>query len=158
MQSIEEEILVKLSNRTVKYFLDDLDLKDIKADYNLESVSSIAYQDITTFIALNGAMSGTLGMSVSNNLALKMVESFIFGDSTQEELQEMSSENVSETLNITLGNILTDLSVVQNGGRVEISTPYTMHNSVTITKKKDGIMFLSTIMYNDEKILLSYFR
>ena len=158
MQSIEEEILVKLSDRTIKYYIEDLSMNDIDTQYTLEPVSSITYEDITTFIALNGAATGTVGMSVSNSLALKMVESFIFGESTKEELEEMSSENVSETLNITIGNILTDLSVVQDGGRVDISTPYTMHNSVTITKKKDGIMFLSTIMYNDEKILLSYLR
>jgi len=158
MKNIEEEILTKLSTRTISYFSDDLDLKDIETTFKLESVKKIEYNDITTLIGLNGAIGGTVGMSVSNELALIMVENFIFGETTQEELEEMSAENIAETLNITLGNILTDLSIVQDGESVDISTPYTMHNKTIITKKLNGTMFLSTIMYNNEQILLSYFR
>jgi len=158
MSNIEEEILTKLSNRIIGYLKDDLSMQDIENSFTIEDVSKIDYKDITTFIALNGAMKGTVGMSVPSSLALQMVEGFIFGDYDKSELKDMSIENVAETLNITLGNILTDLSVVQNGSSVDISTPYTMHNSTTITKKSDGIMFVATLTYNDQQILLSYFR
>ena len=56
-----------------------------------------------------------------------------------------------------LGNILKELTVIKEGGSVNISTPYTMHNAVNITKKKSGIMYLCKLHSNDEIIYLSYF-
>lgn len=151
-----EEILVKLSNRTIKYFQDDIALP-IDKSYEILEVKKIDYLDITSLISLNQDMTGTVGMSVSNELAYKMVENFIFGEIAQEDIPELASGNIAETLNITLGNILKELTVIKEGGSVNISTPYTMHNSVSITKKKDGIMYLSKLKSNDEVILLSYF-
>ena len=152
----ELEVLTKLANRTISYFAENLELK-IDDDFTIESINKIDYLDISTLISLSNDMAGTVGMSVSNKLAYKMVENFIFGELSTEELEELSSENVAETLNITLGNILQELEVIKNGGTINISTPYTMHNSVCITKKKNGIMLLCRLKLNDELILLSYF-
>ena len=150
------EILTKLANRTISYFKENLELV-IDDNFTIEDIEKIDYLDISTLISLSNDMAGTVGMSVSNNLAYKMVENFIFGELSTDELEALSSENVAETLNITLGNILHELEVIKNGGTVNISTPYTMHNSVCITKKKNGIMFLCHLKLNDESILLSYF-
>ena len=151
------EVLTKLANRTISYFLEDLGM-DIKNEYEIKSVSQIEYLDISTLISLSGAKSGTIGMSVSNKLAYSMVENFIFGEMEEDELKELSSENVAETLNITIGNILPELQVVREGGNVNISTPYTLHNCVTITKKPSGYMWLCKLYSNDELILLTYFK
>ena len=86
-----------------------------------------------------------------------MVKNFNFGDIPAEEIIELASENVAETLNITLGNILKDLTIIKEGGSVNISTPYTMHNTVNITKKQNGMMYLCRLKSNEEVILLSYF-
>lgn len=150
------EILVKLANRTIEYFKNDLELP-IVSSYEILEVDKIDYFDITTLISLSHDMSGTVGFSVSNELAYSMVENFIFGDISQEEIPELASENVAETLNITLGNILKELTIIKEGGSVNISTPYTMHNSVSITKKRNGIMYLCKLKSNNEVILLSYF-
>jgi len=152
----DHEILTKLALRTVSYFRDELSL-DIDDNFDITETDNIEYLDISTLISLSSSMNGTIGMSVSNKLANKMVENFIFGEISQEEIDELSGENVAETLNITLGNILRELDIVKKGGSIEISTPYTMHNSVTITKKKNGKMILCKIKSNDEIIILSYF-
>ena len=158
MAQEDKEILEQLAIRTISYFKDDLLLDKISSDITIEDVKKIDYCDITTFIALSGQLSGTLGMSVPNDVAFDMVKNFMFGEMSEEELQELSSENIAETLNITVGNILPELEVVKAGGIVNISTPYTMHNCVTITKKKDGIMLLVKLKYEDKDILLSYFK
>lgn len=150
------EILEKLAKRTISYFQDDIAMQ-IDTNYEIVEVDKIDYFDITTLISLSLDMSGTVGMSVTNELAYEMVKNFIFGEVSQEEIEEMSAENISETLNITLGNIISELSVIQKGGKVNISTPYTMHNSVTITKKKNGKMYLCKIKSGDDTVLLSYF-
>jgi CheY-specific phosphatase CheX len=151
-----EEILTKLAKRTISYFKEDLQLS-IDDKFEITEVNNISYLDISTLISLSHGMSGTIGMSVSNELAYKMVEGFIFGEMDKDELEELSSENVAETLNITLGNILKELDVVKNGANIEISTPYTMHNAVNITKKKNGSMTLCTMRSNNHTIILSYF-
>ena len=154
---INDEILKKLALRTISYFSNDLGMKDINDTFKIESVDSIDFLDISTIISLSNDISGTIGMSVSNALARKMVENFIYGDVTEEEINELASENVSETLNVTLGNIIHEIEIVKNGGKVEISTPYTMHNKVSISKKQDGTMYLCILKYNNEDIILSYF-
>jgi len=151
------EILEKLSLRTISYIKKDLDMSDIKDTFTIEDVQKVDYKDITTLISLSGSLTGTIGMSVSKELAKEMVKNFVYGEVNEQTLEELSSENVAETLNITLGNILSDLEAAKNGKDVEISTPYTMHNSVTITKKKNETMNISLLKYNNEDIIISYF-
>jgi len=151
------EILEKLSLRTISYIKQDLNMEGIEDTFTIEKVEQVDYKDITTLISLSGSLMGTVGLSVSNQLAKEMVKKFVYGEEDEQTLEYLSSENVAETLNITLGNILSDLETVKNGKIVEISTPYTMHNSVTITKKKHGIMNISILKYNNEDIIISYF-
>lgn len=150
------KVLEKLSKRLIEYMKNDLGMMEIQEDISVQSVEEIQYNDISTVISLSGNIIGTISISVSNDLAKEMVKNFIYGDIDTKTLESLVSENVAETLNITLGNIIKDLSVIQNGGKIEISTPYTMHNRVSITKKKNGKMYLSNIQYKDENIILSY--
>lgn len=151
------EILEKLSLRTISYIKQDLNMENIKDTFTIKGVQKVDYKDITTLISLSGDLTGTIGLSVSSKLAKEMVKKFVYGKVDEQTLEYLSSENVAETLNITLGNILSDLEAVKNGKIVEISTPYTMHNSVTITKKKNGTMNISILKYNNEDIIISYF-
>ena len=151
-----DEILVKLANRTIEYFRNDLILP-AESSYEIVEVEKIDYLDITTLITLSDDMTGTVGFSVSNDLALNMVENFIYGNVSPKEMIELASENVAETLNIALGNILKELTIIKKGGSVNISTPYTLQNSVSLTKKRDGLMYLCKLKSNNEVMLLSYF-
>lgn len=150
------EVLDKLALRTIEYLRKELGMK-IDDDYKIEEVDKVDYFDIAALISLSNDMVGTVGMSVTNKLATSLVEPFIYGDVTKEEIADLSSENIAETLNITFGNILKDLTVVKNGGSVTISTPYVLHNSVVITKKNNGTMYLCKLKQNNEIIILSYF-
>lgn len=152
----EPEILAKLVKRTVAYFNDDLSLK-MDEDFSIEEVDHIDYLDTTSLITLSKDMMGTIGMSGSKKTTYTLAKAFLFGESTQEEIEELSEETIAEILNVTMGNIINELEIVKNGGTVEISTPYTMHNSVSITKKKNGKMYLCSLKFDEQTILLSYF-
>ena len=151
------EILEKLSKRVITYIQYDLGMVNISEEFTIQSVDMIQCNNIFALISLSGSVGGTVGMSVSNTLAKKMIENSIYGDIDTQTLESLASENVAETLNIVLGNIIQDLTVVKNGGNIEISTPYTIHNEVSITKKKNGKMYVSNIKYENENIILSYF-
>lgn len=151
------EILEKLALRTIEYIKKDLGMQELEDEYSIKEVDQLDFLDISTLIALSGSVKGTVGMSVSNDLAYLMVKNFIFGEVEEATLKELASENVAETLNITLGNILTDLTSVKKGDDIDISTPYTLHNSVSISKKKNGHMYLCLMRYKKEEIILSYF-
>lgn len=157
MKNNMKKTLELLSERIIGYIKHDLQLDKVNSSFTIQDVSHIQYNDISTFISLNGNLSGTIGLSISNNLAKILVKHFIYGEIDEDTLSELASENIAETLNITLGNIIKDLDQVKLGGTVDISTPYTLHNSVNITKKKNGTMYLSKIKYLDETIIVSYF-
>jgi CheY-specific phosphatase CheX len=148
-----QNILEKLSNRMIKYIKDDLEMSNITNEVTIKEVDLIHYNDITSLISLSGGKAGTIGLSVSNKFAKEMVEKFIFGEVAKSTLDQLASENVSETLNIVLGNILDETKVKD----INISTPHTLHNKVTITKKENGKIFFSKLKYEDEEIILSYF-
>ena len=152
---IHIDILKKLADRTISYFKNDL-LINIDSSYDIIEVSKIDFLDVTTLISLSSDISGTIGMSVSNKLAFIMVENFIFGEMSKEELTELSSENIAETLNITLGNILPNIDIIKNGGEINISTPKIIQTPITIINKKDDKMYLCKIQSNNETIILSY--
>ena len=151
-----KEILIKLAKRTQSYFNEELGLK-VDDSFTIINVDKINYFEITTLISLSNNMSGTVGMSVSSTIAKKMVRNFIYGNISEEDILELASENVAETLNITLGNILKELDVFKKGGSIDISTPYTIHNAGNIMKKKSEIMYLCTLYLDREPIYLSYF-
>ena len=153
---LECEILNKLAARTISYIKEDLGL-EIEDNFTINGVDKLDYLDISTLISLKGAIRGTVGMSVSNKYAFTLVKNFIFGEMEQEELEALTIECVSEILNVTIGNILSELDVVKSGGKVNISTPYTMTNQISISKKKNGSMYICHLKSNDETILLSYF-
>jgi len=152
------EILEKLSRRTIDYFKQDLDLGDVIDDkYEVLEVNNISYHDRTVFISLNGDIKGTVGMSVTNQLSFDIAKAFVFGEMEDEELLELASESVSEVLNVTLGNILNELNVIKNGGKVDISTPLPMKGSMNIKRKPNGQMFVVNLKHKDSVIILSYF-
>ena len=156
--SYHTEILEKLSNRTIDYFEQDLGLGDgLDREYKIVSVENIDYHDRTVFISLTGDIKGTVGMSVTNQLSFDIAKAFVFGEMDDEELLELSSESVSEVLNVTLGNILNDINIIKNGGKVEISTPLPMAGSMNIKRKKNGQMFIVNLKHKDSVIILSYF-
>lgn len=158
MEDYHIEILEKLSVRTIEYLKNDINL-DIVIDknYTIDAVDFIDYHDISVLISLNKDMEGTVGMSVSKELSFEIAKSFLFGEPTQEEIDELSSEGIAETLNITLGNILQNLTLIKAGANVGISTPYIMTNKVNIVKKKNGKMFIVHLKYKNDTIILSYF-
>ena len=155
--SIDIQILEKLSIRTIEYIKNDLSMNEISDEFTIEEVDNLVLMDISALIALSGEEKGTIGLSVSDALAKEMVKNFIYGEIAEDKLSELASENVAETLNIVLGNILNQLDSVKNGAQMDISTPYIMHNSVTISKKTDGKMYSCRLKYQDEYIILSYF-
>lgn len=157
MKNSTKTTLELLSKRIIEYIKEHLNMEKIDSNFTIKEVSKVEYNDISTFISLSGDLSGTIGLSISNNFSILLVKSFIFGEVDEATLRELATENVAETLNITLGNIIKDLEEVKVGGKVDISTPYTLHNSVSITKKENGTMYLSQIKYLDEIIIVSYF-
>ena len=110
------DILDKLAQRrTIDYFKTDLNLTEIQNELIIKEVKSIELLDITTLISLGGELSGTIAMSVSHNLSKLMVKNFIYGKVDEETISQLAAENVAETLNITLGNIIQDLDISKNG-------------------------------------------
>jgi len=151
------EIIDKLTKRVIEYLKIDLGIDNIDEDFFISDVDTLEYHNITTFISLSGDITGTVGLSVSHELATVMVEHFIFGDLPQELIEELTIQTVEEILNITLGNIIKDLNIVKNGGKVEISTPYRIDKEHDLRKKIYNKIYSSKIKYNEESIILSYF-
>jgi len=150
------EVLSKLAHRTILYFKENLSL-NIDEDFEIQEVKSIDYLEVTTLISLTGDICGTIAMSLSSDLSYKMIENFIFEEISKDKAKALIDENVKETLNITLGNILSDLEVVKKGGTVGISIPYSLDDNMAAGKEEDGFIYLCKLKLNDENILLSYF-
>ena len=151
----EKYFLRQLVNRTIDYYKEELSL-EIDRNFEIISVDEFCFEDITTLISLSGDMTGTVGMSVSNNLAFKMVKSFLFEGMPKEELDELKVENVAETLNITLGNILQELHILLDGGKIEISTPKILSKQLCVKNKEYKNKFLCKLKIDKEIIILSY--
>ena len=150
------EILEQLSIRTISFFDENLSLK-IDDKFKLEKFESIGFLDITTLISLSNAISGTVAMSVSKNLSKKMAKGFLYGETTQDEIDSLCIASVTEILNITIGNIIENLTITKNCGVIDISTPNFFTKNKIITKEKYSTIIVSRLKINNEEILLSYF-
>jgi hypothetical protein len=102
-------------------------------------------------------MDGSVFMGVSKDYAICLINDFVDDSMSEEEILEISAENIAETLNITLGNILKDLTIIKNGGLVGIKTPQILKDTKAITKKENSKILVSKLKHNNEKITLGYF-
>jgi len=150
------EILEQLSLRTISFFSEDLSLT-IDDEFQIKEVSSVELLSTTTYISLSNAISGTVAMSVSKHLSEKMAKGFLYGEITQEEIDSLCIASVTEILNITIGNIIENLTITKNGGIIDISTPDTITKSKTITKEQYTTIVVSRLKIDNEDIILSYF-
>jgi CheY-specific phosphatase CheX len=151
------EVLEKLTIRVIKYLIIDLNMYNIDEDFLISDVDTLEYNTVTTFIALSGDTNGTVGLSISDELATTIVEKFIFGEVSKDVIEEFTLQTVQEVLNVTMGNIIKDLDIVKNGGKVEISPPFTLDKSEYPTKNKYSKIYTTELKYNNQKIILSYF-
>ncbi len=149
-------VLDKLAHRTIRYFEQDLKL-NINKDFKISTVDEIKHDDITTLIALTDDINGTIAMSVSSDLAYKIAKSFIFGTMEKDELEELKYESIAETLNITLGNILHELSDIEKGTTVGMTIPTQMPANTLVSKQEYNSILLCELKLEDEIIILSYF-
>jgi len=151
------EIIDKLTKRVIEYLKINLGIDKVEEDFFISDVDTLEYHCITTFISLSGDITGTVGLSVSHKLATILVEHSIFGEIDKKLIEELTIQTTQEILNITLGNIIKELNIVKNGGKVEISTPYTLDKKDYPTQEKYTKIYSSKIKYSDEDIILSYF-
>jgi len=150
-------IIEKLAERTMEYLQNDLGLTVDNDSINAQEVEQFSLEAITALITLKNDASGTIGLSVSMELAKFMLEQFALGDLEPEEAEELAGETVAEILNVVLGNIIQYMPVVINGGTVNISAPYIMNVTTKISKSKQGKMYTSNILTNHGKVILTFF-
>jgi len=154
---LDSEILEKLAIRTINYFINDLDIKGVENSFHIEKVDLIEYKDLSSFISFSLDLKGTLFMSVDKSFANEMVKNSIYGDVSQDVLDELSAENLSETLNIVVGNIISEIDIIKNGGKLDISTPILVDDKNRLLKKSYDTAYVCKIIYNKEEMILGYF-
>ena len=159
METIDEiKIALKaLSTRTCEYLINDMGLEIENKESESEEVDSFSLEAYTALINLKQDVSGTIGLSVSMALAKFMVSQFIFGEVSDEEIEEMAGDSVAEILNVVLGNVLKDFPAVKNGGKVDISTPYVMNKTSKISKTEGGVILINQFITNHGKVIITYF-
>jgi len=148
--------LEKLALRTINYLSNDLLLEGVKKEFNIVKVDNIELLDISTMINVSGLLKGTTTLSVTSEFALKMVQSSVYGEIPIEVLSELAVENIAETLNIVLGNILVEYDGLED--EIEIGTPQTVQKRITVTKNEYKKIYLCVLKCEQEQIILSYFE
>jgi len=148
------DMLEKLSGRTISYFQEIYNI-------SLSNSSHITYTDtlqseVSVIIPLTNDMDGYVYMGVSKNFALQLISLYI-EELNKEEIEELLYENIAEILNITLGNILKNLNIAQNGGAVGILVPEILQYNMAITKQNNSKIFQTKLYYKKDTILLGYF-
>jgi two-component system chemotaxis sensor kinase CheA len=154
IKTVELDILSKLSQRTVSYFTQTLNLS-LQREFLFKEYTKFIPKDINVMINLNGGIDGQIIMGVSNELAIIMVNNFVKLELPEDEIAFLAAENVAETLNITLGNILKDFYLVSDSESISISTPQIAYKNDLIDMEKNVYME-SSIAYGDETIKLWY--
>lgn len=150
---MNNEILNKLVKRTVTYLKNDLGFSILNYNFKIESTSKLRYNEITSFIHLSTSIKSNIAFSVSYSFAKELIKKAVYGLSDDDLTEELILENVSETLNITLGNIIKELNDLQSDKDIEISTPSIKNKIFSIENK--NIDFVK-IPYKNDFILMSF--
>jgi CheY-specific phosphatase CheX len=150
IKTVELDILSKLSQRTVSYFTQTLNLS-LQREFLFKEYTKFIPKDINVMINLNGGIDGQIIMGVSNELAIIMVNNFVKLELPEDEIAFLAAENVAETLNITLGNILKDFYLVSDSESISISTPQIAYKNDLIDMEKNVYME-SSIAYRVKTI------
>lgn len=150
-----EQILDRLSKRVVDYIGNDLQL-NVQNISQISVTNEIQFSNQTACISILNPNNASLAMSTSYRLSELLLRSFINVDIFNDEINEYSQATLDETLNITLGNILKDLS--PEFGKITISPPFALENQQLIVQKNvSDEMYLVKITIEGEIMILSYF-
>ena len=150
----EYDFLNKLVKKTIEYLKNDLAI-DINTNYDITTSTSIECQELNSYITLSKDMNSTIFINTSKKLALNLIEQFISADYDKETLSLLKIENLSELLNIVVGNILQDLDIIKNGGKVDISTPVILNKDECLDKFKNKQVFQAKLKLDNDNIILS---
>jgi len=152
----DKDLLEKLAQRTISYYSENLSIS-LEEDYTIKTVDCIDIDEQAITIALTNDMAGKVYMGISKAHAIKLIKEYLDDDMSDEEIDELSIGNLAEILNITLGNILKDLNIVQSGGSVGIEPPETVLADTQITKETNSNILITKLKYQNEEITLGYF-
>ncbi|MCK5294653.1 MAG: chemotaxis protein CheX [Arcobacteraceae bacterium] len=151
----ENDLLEKLSLKTISYYEENLNIK-LDTKFIIEEVDLIKVDKKSILIPLTNDMDGIVYMGISNTHAIELISQYLDDSMTEDEIEEIAISNLAETLNITLGNILKDLNIMKNGGIVGIEVPI-INDNKNITKDENSKIIVSKLKYKDEEIQLGYF-
>lgn len=149
----EKEFLEKLTLRTIEYLSTELSFAPIQKEFTVKEVEELEFLDITSMIDLSGFFNGTIGLSITKEFALKILEKAIYGEIPKEQVEDLVSESVAETLNIVLGNILMEYE-----NTIEITAPKTSKEAIVVTQDEYKHLYCCEVLCENEKIILSYLK
>ena len=147
-------ILESLAKRVIAYLGNDLQL-NVQKTSQASTTDKIKFSNQTACISISGVAEATIALSTSYRLSELVLRNFINIDIFDNELHEFSQASLAETLNITLGNIIEELS--NEYGTINISSPFFLENEQIISKNEKSEMYLIEIMIENERMILSYF-
>ena len=148
-----EDILKPLTQTTMSFLGDELEIKPLSSNFNIGSDSNETSYICTSTITVGGGVNFTFAMSFEKNILQKLTKAFVYGKATKEELDEIQSSVANEIANTVLGNAIADFP--DDGMGVDISPPSIVDYLQIINNNFGNIIINSQIKTPDGAIALT---
>jgi two-component system chemotaxis sensor kinase CheA len=127
LEQKNESVQVSISNimdaliHTSKHFMQDQNMGIFELDEDISQTNRICLNNITALINIRGIVDAILVLSLNEQLAHRLVKSFVIEELTPEEEQGYIEDVVAEAFNIIAGNSIKQLKEIEDF--ITIGTP-----------------------------------
>ncbi len=149
--NLYEQALLALSDRTISFLSEDMQIKVMTKNPFLDSKNVFKPREHTAIIGLGGSVKGLVIFGFTDLLVQKLVSSFVYGEISDDEREELMGEVPAEVANTIIGNSIPNFP--NNGKDVTITPPLVMEDSKAILKFKNSQVISCTIQTKDSDML-----
>ncbi len=139
-----EEVLLAITSRTKSFLSEDMGIELMDKETTIDNEDKFQLYEYTAIIGLGGDIKALTIFSFDTSLANKLVDSFIYGEVTQEERDSLINEIAAEVANTVLGNAIP--SFPNDGKGATITPPIIIEDAKLAMKLKDSCVLTTKIL------------
>lgn len=143
MSRIQEDVcklIQAVTERSVSYLKDEMELDVQGIDSQLENVKSLTLRSITALVSVGGNLGLYLAFSFEDAVIRRIFEAYTDDiDVAPEEEDEYIEETAGDVINTVVGNALATMS--EGGQTISLTPPVVIAQARSLVRQKDAYFY-----------------
>jgi CheY-specific phosphatase CheX len=153
MREKSNSILEPITQRTISFLADEMGIELPTREFELLFPNKIELHPYTAMIGIGGVISYMFTISFENEALNALTRAFVYGEISDDEMEEMKESVACEVANTVLGNSIPNFP--NKGSGVTITPPVMVESGKSISKNAASTIATAVIKTNSGRVTLA---